>query len=169
MQRVYLDTSVISHLDQPEKQFEQKYSLLLWESIINGEFDVWLSDVVFQELDRCKPDKAERLYEYLSQINYHDFIISEESKALADSIIERKFLPKNCVNDSRHIIGALQVDCDFLLSWNIKHLANYKTNHNIRLVAVEEFKHELAIIEPSFLLEGDYKYEERPTAPAGDK
>jgi hypothetical protein len=63
----------------------------------------------------------------------------------------------------------LQEECEFLLSWNIKHLANYKTNQNIRLIAIEEYKRELAIVQPSFLLEGDFRYEERPTPAPGDK
>jgi hypothetical protein len=166
--RVYLDTSVISHLDQPDKHFEYEYSLRLWQEIIAGNFNVWLSDVVFDELDRCKPEKREILYEFLAQINYNEFLISNESKALAEVVIDRKFLPKNCVNDSRHIVAALQEEGEFLLSWNIKHLANYKTNQNIRLIAIEEYKRELAIVQPSFLLEGDFRYEERSTAAPGD-
>jgi predicted nucleic acid-binding protein len=114
--KVYLDTSVISHLDQPEKLFEHKYSLQLWQEITDGNFDVWLSDVVFKELDRCKQEKREILYEFLARINYNDFLLSEESESLAEEVINRKFLPKNCVNDSRHIVAALQAKHSRLLS-----------------------------------------------------
>jgi predicted nucleic acid-binding protein len=153
--RVYLDTSVISHLDQPKKPIEQEYSLRLWDAIIVGEYDVWLSDVVYEELDRCEPDKRDKLYDFVNLIKHDDVPLTDEIKKLADIVISRKILPSSSVNDSRHIISALTAECDFLLSWNLRHLANYKTNKNIRSIAIEEFKSELAIVQPSFLLEGD--------------
>jgi predicted nucleic acid-binding protein len=167
--KVYLDTSVISHLDQPKKPIEQEYSLRLWDAIIAGEYEVWLSEVVFEELDRCEAEKRKRLYDYLYQIKYNNVALTDEIKALADLVMERKILPKNCANDSRHIIAALTADCDFLLSWNLKHLANYRTNQQIRLIAIEEFRYDIAIVQPSYLLEGDFRYEEKPTPAPGDK
>jgi predicted nucleic acid-binding protein len=155
MQRVYLDTSVISHLDQPKKPIEQEYSLRLWDAIIAGEFEVWLSDVVYDEVNECSPEKRERLNDYIDKIKHCDFIHTPESEALAKRIIDMKILPSRCEDDSMHIAAAILANCDFLLSWNLKHLANYKTNKKVRLIAVDEFKHELAIVEPSFLLEGD--------------
>jgi predicted nucleic acid-binding protein len=152
--RVYLDTSVISHLDQPEKPVEQEYSLRLWDAIIRGEYEVWLSDVVFEEINRCDLKKIERLTDYITQIDYQRFKLSNTAEELAKRIIEQKILPPACVNDSKHIAGALTADCDYLLSWNLKHLARYSTNQKMRLVFVEEFKRELAITTPSVLFEG---------------
>jgi predicted nucleic acid-binding protein len=154
--RVYLDTSVISHLDQPEKPVEQEYSLRLWDAIVRGEYEVWLSTTVYDEIDECSPEKRERLYEFIAMINHNDFSLTPEAESLAKSIIEKNILPKRCDDDSMHIAAALLLECDFLLSWNIKHLANYRTNQKIRLISIEEFNRELAIIEPSFLLEGDF-------------
>jgi predicted nucleic acid-binding protein len=152
--RVYLDTSVISHLDQPEKQLEQHYSLLLWQSIINGEYDVWLSEVVFEELNRCEAAKRERLIDFLSHINYHRFSLNTFALELSNRIIEKNILPASCANDSKHIAGALISDCNYLLSWNLKHLANFRTNERMRLVFFEEFKRELAIATPMVLFDG---------------
>jgi predicted nucleic acid-binding protein len=154
MQRVYLDTSVISHLDQPKKPIEQEYSLRLWDAIIRGEYEVWLSKTVFDEIDECPPEKLSRLYEFINNIKHNDFIHTAESEALARRIIDMKILPPSSKDDSKHIAAALITECDFLLSWNLKHLANYKTSEKVRLIAVEEFKRELSIIQPSYLLEG---------------
>jgi predicted nucleic acid-binding protein len=159
--RVYLDTSVISHLDQPKKPIEQEYSLRLWDAIIAGEYEVWISEVVFEEIKRCEPEKIERLLKYLADINYHQYIMTAESKAFAKTILERKILPSRCEEDSRHIAAAFFTQSDFLLSWNIKHLANYKTNEKMRSLVFDEHKHIVNIIKPSDLLEGDYDYEKK--------
>jgi predicted nucleic acid-binding protein len=70
--KIYLDTSVISHLDQPEKPIAQEYSLRLWDAIIAGEYEVWLSEVVFEEIDKCETEKRERLYDFIMKIKHND-------------------------------------------------------------------------------------------------
>jgi predicted nucleic acid-binding protein len=162
--RVYLDTSVISHLDQPKKPIEQEYSLRLWDAIIAGKYEVWLSEVVIDEINRCEPEKVERLTNYLSEIKYSNFKLTDTAKAFAQSILDRKILPAKCKEDSRHIASAIFTESDFLLSWNLKHLANYKTNEKIRIISFDEYKRIVNIIQPSYLLEGDYIYAENNTA-----
>jgi predicted nucleic acid-binding protein len=154
MQRVYLDTSVISHLDQPKKPIEQEYSLRLWDAVIAGEYEVWLSDVVFEEINRCEAEKRARLTDYLTRINYNRFSLNTFALELSEMINEKNILPAGCVTDSKHIAGALVADCNYLLSWNLKHLANYRTNERMRLVFFEEFKRELAIATPMIIFDG---------------
>jgi predicted nucleic acid-binding protein len=167
--KIYLDTSVISHLDQPEKPTEQEYSRRLWENIINGKYDVFLSEVVFEEIASCKEDKRNTLTDYISQIAFHHFNLSEQDESLAKSIIERGVLPHNSFNDSRHLAAALSVKCDCLLSWNLKHLANHKTNEKVRVFYFDNEDVPLVIIKPSVLVEGEFYYEKNTTPAAGDK
>jgi predicted nucleic acid-binding protein len=163
--RVYLDTSVISHLDQPKKPVEQEYSLRLWDAVMRGEFEVWISDVVIKEINRCKPEKVERLQWYLTKIKYRTLLLSDELISLARIILEKKILPSKCDEDSQHIAAAILTKSDFLLSWNLKHLANFKTNERIRTLTLDEHIHTVNIIQPSYLLEGDINYDKR-TSPA---
>ena len=51
--RIYLDTSVISHLDAPDTPDKQADTHKLWELIKAGEYDVYISPVVMIELDVC--------------------------------------------------------------------------------------------------------------------
>ena len=60
--KVYLDTSVISHLyqlDAPEKMAE---TLALWDKFKKGGFDIYLSDVTIDEVDGCQEDKKVKLF-----------------------------------------------------------------------------------------------------------
>jgi predicted nucleic acid-binding protein len=151
--RVYLDTSVISHLDQPKKPIEQEYSLRLWDAVIRGEYEVWISEVVLMEIKKCEPEKVERLTDYLTAIKYQSYILTDEAIEFAKSIIEKQILPSRCIEDSQHIAAAIFTKSDYLLSWNLKHLANSKTNEKIRFLVVEEYNQKLTIVKPSVLFE----------------
>ncbi|MDR0943046.1 MAG: hypothetical protein LBM41_00750 [Ruminococcus sp.] len=110
--------------------------------------------MVFDEIKGCKPEKVERLTEYLKDIEYKNYTLTDEARLFAENIIERKILPPRCVEDSQHIAAAIFTKSDYLLSWNLKHLANSKTNQKIRYLVIEDYKQELAIIKPSVLFEG---------------
>ena len=57
--KVYLDTSVISYLDQQDALEKMKDSQNVWKKIKNGEYDIFISDIVLRELGDCK-DEAKR-------------------------------------------------------------------------------------------------------------
>jgi predicted nucleic acid-binding protein len=157
--RIYLDTSVISHLDQPEKPIEQEYSQRLWDAIMDGEYEVFLSDVVFEEIYRCNIDKRSRLQDFINQIDFHSITLGSQARAFADLIIAKGILPAKCKEDCHHIAAALFAECNCLLSWNLKHLANYRTNEKVRIISLQELYKELAIIQPSQLVEGVFENE----------
>jgi predicted nucleic acid-binding protein len=48
--KIYLDTSAISHLEQPEKPHEQAHSRDMFAQIKEGSFTVFLSEIVFREV-----------------------------------------------------------------------------------------------------------------------
>ena len=48
--KVYLDTSVISYLDQQDAPTEMNQTHQVWEKIKNGKYDVYISDVVLRDL-----------------------------------------------------------------------------------------------------------------------
>jgi predicted nucleic acid-binding protein len=54
--KIYLDTSVISHLDQKEKPERMAESHKLWDMIKAGKFEVVISDVTITELKDNKDD-----------------------------------------------------------------------------------------------------------------
>jgi predicted nucleic acid-binding protein len=152
--KVYLDTSVISHLFQDEKPEAKGYTLEFWEKIKNGEFEVFISRVVIEEIERAPKEKVLLMNKALDEIDYTLIFMSSEIRELAEKIISMGILPSKSVNDSAHIAAAVFNNCDFLATWNIKHLANYKTNDGVRSLFVEDNQSFLQIIPPSFLTGG---------------
>jgi predicted nucleic acid-binding protein len=148
--KIYLDTSAISHLDQPGKPSEYEYTRLFWRDI--NRYDVYISEVVVRELSKCDDEKAAKLFGFVSDIEYTLLDKSDEIYALADRIIQRKVLPPKSIEDARHIAHALTVECDYLLTWNMNHLANVETNEGVRLLTFDLMRKPILIIPPSMLV-----------------
>jgi len=74
--KIYLDTSYLSHLkaeDTPEKMAD---ALILWANIVEGKFDVYISNVTLEELGECPEPKQSIILNFLKQ---SDFELLEET------------------------------------------------------------------------------------------
>jgi predicted nucleic acid-binding protein len=148
--KIYLDTSVVSHLDQLSKPSEYEYTHLFWNTI--DVFDVYISEVVLEELNRCAEDKRTKLLTYLAEINATLIEKDESVYSFADLLIKRKVLPPKSIADSRHIAYAVFAECDYLLTWNMNHLANVYANDGVRQLTYDLLRKPLQIIPPSMLI-----------------
>ena len=55
--KIYLDTSVISHLDQNDA-LEKKYETLkFWDKLKTERFDIYISDVTIEEINQCSSNQ----------------------------------------------------------------------------------------------------------------
>jgi len=154
-QRIYLDTSVISHLDASDTPEKMADTLRLWEQLQSGEYEVVLSSVVFNELNNCDEPKKSILESFLRTIKYDRVESSSDIVALASKFIDFGILKEKNFDDCRHIAAALLSECDIIVSWNFKHIVNAKTIKGVRVIStIEEFK-DIMIYSPTMLIEGD--------------
>ena len=82
--KIYLDTSVISHLDQQDAPEKMADTLKLWEDIKLGLYDVCISDVALDEIYKCSQTKLATLEKYLAEIEYNYVIADNEVLELAE-------------------------------------------------------------------------------------
>ena len=92
----------------------------------------------------------------------------ERTVILAEKFIDLGFLKRKSYDDCRHIAAAILTGCDFIVSWNFKHIVNVKTIRGIRAVATYEGYKDLMIYPPSALLEEEeednYEYDDKGTS-----
>ena len=150
--KIYLDTSAISHLEQPEKPSEQTYTLEMFKRIQLGAFSVYLSSVVIEEIMASPQAKKDALMEHIANVNFIDIPLTDEVQELGKKIIIQNVLPPKSVNDSLHIAAAIIAGCDYAVSWNMKHMANVRTNKGIRHITLDEGHKEIMLVPPSMLL-----------------
>jgi predicted nucleic acid-binding protein len=154
--KIYLDTSIISHLDQTNHPDWNADTFRLLEKIEKGEYHVIISDVALMELRKCTDEgKYKKLMGFVERMNPEILDLTDEVANVADKFIQMSILKEDSLEDCRHLAFALLCDCDYLVSWNFKHIVNVKTQRGVRAISALEDKHEVKICIPTFLVEGD--------------
>lgn len=151
--KVYLDTSVISYLDQQDAPEQMKETREVWERIKAGQYDVFISDVVLRELADCKDEaKRDLLIGHLAEIKYNLITVDDDIAKLAEKIVIKGVLKQKNIDDCQHIAAAILSDCDIIVSWNFKHIVNVKTIRGIKVITTVEGYKDLLIYQPTALL-----------------
>ena len=68
-QKIYLDTSVISHLQHEDVPEKMQDTLVFWQMLEAGSYEVVISDITLMELKQCVEPKRSELLGYLGTIN----------------------------------------------------------------------------------------------------
>ena len=150
--KVYLDTSVISHLEQEDVPEKMEQTRKVWDILQTGKYEVVISDLVLAEINECKEPKRTILKEYLAQINYERVEITEEAEEIANEIINEGILNSKSFDDCLHISSAILNDCNIIVSWNFKHMVNVDTINGVRRITFARRYNNIDIYAPYVLL-----------------
>jgi len=151
--RIYLDTSVISHLDAPDVPEKQEDTLKLWNDIQTGKYAVIMSELTFFEVNKCPEPKRAFMRDSLATITYDYVDQTEEAERLSSLYFDIGGLPAKSKNDAMHIAIATASGCDIVLSWNFKHIVNLRSMTAVEAVNIKEGYGLLRILSPSMILE----------------
>jgi len=116
------------------------------------------SSVVIEELERI-PEESRRkeslaLVNALEKLDY-----TAEVAEIAAIYLQHKLMPVEAIGDADHLALASFYNCDMLVTWNCKHLANAnKTGHIRRVNALLGLRTPF-LVTPLELLEKDYESE----------
>ena len=151
--KIYIDTSVISHLfadDTPDKMADTNR---LWRDLAKDGYEIFISPTVTEELEECREPKRSQIYQRLGEITFQLLEKTNEVNQLAHEYINHGVLKEKSFDDCMHIAFAVVYNCDVIISWNFKHLVNFKTINKVKIVnAINQYR-EISIITPTMLLE----------------
>lgn len=150
--KVYLDTSVISYLDQKDSPERMADTQALWKRFEEGEADIYLSPLTLEELDGCIGPKRGILLDFLERIDYTVLLVTEEAVDIAEQLIDMGILTRKSYIDCQHIGIAMAGGCDCILSWNFAHIVTVKTIHGVRAISLLSGYREIEIWSPSVVL-----------------
>lgn len=151
--KLYLDTSVISHLAQEDAPERMADTHKLWEAIRMGKYEIYLSDTTLAEIGRCSADKYEMLTDYIGEIVYTRLSLSDEIREVAELLISLKILSPKSYDDCIHIATAVVNGCDIIVSWNFKHMVNIKTIGGVRAISNLRNYKSIDIMQPTLLVQ----------------
>jgi predicted nucleic acid-binding protein len=151
--RIYLDTSVISHLDAPDVPEKEADTQRLWEDIKAGKYEVVISDLTLVEMRNCPEPKHSLMREAITQITSVHVERNNESQRLSDLYVEIGGLPPKSRDDATHIAMATINSCDIVLSWNFRHIVNLRAMTAVEAVNIKEGYKPIRILSPAMILE----------------
>jgi predicted nucleic acid-binding protein len=155
--KIYLDTSVISHLEAPDRPDWMEDTRKLWDDIQAGKFEAYISPVDVLELDACPEPKRATLAKRLQSIQYTLLQQNDEVLELAAQYLKSGILPPKSTRDRLHIAYACVYDCDMIVSWNFDHMVNYKTISGVKGANALAGYKEMPIYSPTMLVKGESK------------
>lgn len=131
--KVYLETTVISYytakpsrdiITAAHQQITQE-----WWSEKRQNFNVFISQMVWQEISEGDENAAQRRLEMLDEIP--EIEINLEAVELAQALVNNRLIPQKASADALHIAIATVHGMDYLLTWNLKHIANAVLRNDI--------------------------------------
>jgi len=150
--KLYLDTSVISHLQAPDTPEKMAETQMFWDILKTGKYDVVISDVVIEEIERCREPKRTFMDEKVTDINPFIATPNQEAENLAVEYVNKKVLSQKSFDDCMHIALSVINRCDYLVSWNFRHLVNVQTIEGVRIVNAINHYQEIKIVSPNMFL-----------------
>lgn len=103
-----------------------------WWDERRGEYEVVTSAAVREEISRGDYPTKEEVAGLIEQLPL--LPIDEAVIEIVEVYIQRGVMPKDPRGDALHLAVATYHKCDFLLTWNINHLANANKFRHIQTV-----------------------------------
>lgn len=129
MPSVYVETTVISYLAaRPSSDVllagHQKATSLWWENAKQA-YDLYISEAVWSEILSGDPDAAAKRIELMSDVPI--LMHSDDVDELIREYDHRLGLEGRAKADLPHFAYAVSYEMDYLVTWNLKHIASGKT------------------------------------------
>ncbi|HEV2689591.1 MAG TPA: type II toxin-antitoxin system VapC family toxin [Bryobacteraceae bacterium] len=134
--RVYIETTIPSYLvARPSRDLliaaHQQLTHHWWASR-GPTFDLYVSGAVLEEAASGDVILAKKRLELLSDIPV--LALTEAALELAESLVAEGAMPRKAAGDALHIAIATSYACEYLLTWNCRHIANAEIQRMARLV-----------------------------------
>lgn len=136
---IYLETTICSYLAAwPMAQLaaaaRQQITHRWWQTRRN-DFELYVSQLVIQEASAGDPAAAERRLQLISDLPL--LAATDESFRLQEQILAESGFPERARADAGHIAIAAVHGMDYLLTWNMTHIANAEFEAGIRAVCLD--------------------------------
>ena len=130
---VYIETTIPSFYQEvrtePEMIARRNWTREWWNNQ-REHYQLVTSIAVIEELERGDYPNKEKILNLVADIPL--LSINTEIHDIVETYIKRKLMPADILGDALHLAIASFHGCDFLLTWNCKHLANANKFSHIR-------------------------------------
>jgi predicted nucleic acid-binding protein len=148
---LYLDTSVIG--GRFDEEFKGATRELFRQANL-GLYQLFVSVVTESEIQNA-PAEVQKLFIETFASAEQILPLTEESEKLARAYVTAGVVSPNYVDDARHVAIATVEQINLVVSWNFKHLANYRREMGFNGVNCLQGYRPVRILTPMELIYGD--------------
>jgi predicted nucleic acid-binding protein len=153
--RVYVETSVLSYLTSwPSGDLvaagRQKITRDWWR-LAQGAFELTVSELVQREAGEGDPQAARDRQEATKGLRV--LAVDERVRRVARALLAGKAVPPSEAEDALHIALAVVNGVEYLVTWNLKHIANALMRSKIERACIAEGYNPCIICTPEELME----------------
>jgi len=141
--RLYLEASPIIMVEPDQDPIRRAMTKEFFRIVAEspGEYELFLSPVTIEELEDAKTkEKREASTKFLNSITHTKLPENDTAENLAWTYVVCGVLTHNRIDDLRHVAYDVVAHCDYIVTWNMRHLANDTTVSRVNTVnAVENY------------------------------
>ena len=158
--RIYLDSSVIGDFDTPEDSERGTLTKEFFRHVqeFPDDYELLISPVVAAEVNACWEPKLSILIDFLENLDCTWLPENQEAMDLAETYVQHGVFGQKHIRDLTHIAYAVLARCDYIVSWNFKHLVNAMTMSRVNLFNQANNYCGVNIVPP-FVITGENPYE----------
>ena len=156
--RLYLEASPIIMMSPGQDPIRQGITKEFFRLVSGNpdEYELLLSPVTIDELRNAKAEEKRKANAaFLETIQYTELPENDEAENLAWNYTIDGVLSQAKMDDLRHVAYAVVARCDYVVSWNMRHLANAKTEIRVNRVNTNENYTKISIVSPEHFTKGD--------------
>lgn len=138
---LYIESSIFGFYDddKPYNQSKKDAVRKLFDQIKNGLFEAITSPVTIKEISAAPKPYREQLLELVKSYSISVVDVQqEELESLLVSYMEDRVVPSDFEDDARHFACATLLKVDYLITYNLTHIANEKSSRKFNSVNIRE-------------------------------
>ena len=135
MASVYLDTTIPSYYFEERKEIiiqARKEITVSWWNLAKLKYDLYISAFVLAELDSGDYPQKDSALGLIQDIPVLE--ATKEVQEIVEVYVMNKLMPNDLVGDAAHLAIASWHKIDYLVTWNLQHLANVNKVQHIRML-----------------------------------
>jgi hypothetical protein len=113
------------------------------------QYRLMISEAVVAECERGDPQMIERRRQLLKELSL--FPVNERILEAAKRLVGPGVLPEKAGPDAVHMAAAAVEGCDFLLTWNFRHIANVRIRREVERILAQHGYTKTTICTPEEL------------------
>jgi len=100
----------------------------------SDEYELFISPVAIEELQAGVEKYGEDSVLFINSLECTELPENDKAENLVSVYTTDGVLSRAHLNDLRHIAYAVVFECDYVITWNMKHLANERTVSRVNVV-----------------------------------